>query len=50
MKKGYKVYSDKHSRLVLSKEVTLVGDEDEEITIANTKRVLNRAWALLEYK
>lgn len=34
--------------LVLSMEVTLVGDEDEDIIIANTKRVLNRAWALLE--
>ena len=34
--------------LVLSMEVTLVGDEDEEIVLANTKRVLNRAWALVE--
>ena len=34
--------------LVLSMEVTLAGDEDEEIVLANTKRVLNRAWALLE--
>lgn len=34
--------------MVLSMEVTLVGDEDEEIVVANTKRVVNRAWALLE--
>ena len=34
--------------LVLSMEVTLIGDEDEEIVLANTKRVLNRAWALVE--
>lgn len=34
--------------LVLSMEVTLVGDEEEEIVLANTKRVLNRAWALVE--
>lgn len=34
--------------MVLSMEVTLVGDENEEIVLANTKRVLNRAWALVE--
>ena len=34
--------------LVLSMEVTLAGDEEEEIVLANTKRVLNRAWALVE--
>ncbi|MDD2972987.1 MAG: TIM barrel protein [Lachnospiraceae bacterium] len=34
--------------LVLSMEVTLIGDEDEDIVLANTKRVVNRAWALLE--
>ncbi len=34
--------------MVLSMEVTPVGDEDEEIVLANTKRVLNRAWALVE--
>lgn len=34
--------------MVLSMEVTLAGDEDEEIVLANTKRVLNRAWALVE--
>lgn len=33
---------------VLSMEVTLQGDEDEQIVLANTKRVLNRAWALVE--
>lgn len=34
--------------LVLSMEVAPIGEEDEEIVLANTKRVLNRAWALLE--
>jgi len=34
--------------LVLSMEVTLVDDEEEEIVLANTKRVLNRAWAMVE--
>lgn len=34
--------------MVLSMEVTPAGDEDEEIVLANTKRVLNRAWALVE--
>ena len=34
--------------MVLSMEVTLVGDEEEEIVLANTKRVLNRAWSLIE--
>ena len=33
--------------LVLSMEVTPVGDEDEEIVLANTKRVLNRAWSMV---
>lgn len=33
---------------VLSMEVTLRPGEDEGIILANTKRVLNRAWALLE--
>lgn len=33
---------------VLSMEVTLRPGEDEEIVLANTKRVLNRAWAQLE--
>lgn len=34
--------------LVLSAEVTLTPDEDEEIVLANTKRCLNRAWAMVE--
>ena len=34
--------------LVLSMEVTLAGDEDDEIVLANTKRCLNRAWAMVE--
>lgn len=33
---------------VLSMEVTLRPGESEKIVLANTKRVLNRAWALLE--
>lgn len=33
---------------VLSMEVTLRPGEDEGIVLANTKRALNRAWALLE--
>lgn len=33
---------------IFSMEVTVTGDEDPEIVVANTKRVLNRAWALLE--
>lgn len=33
---------------VLSFEVKPWGDEDEELIMANTKRVINRAWALLE--
>ena len=34
--------------LVLSMEVSPRSEEDEDIVLANTKRVLNRAWALLE--
>ncbi|NLI53669.1 MAG: sugar phosphate isomerase/epimerase [Clostridiales bacterium] len=34
--------------LVLSMEVTPRPGEDEQIVLANTKRALNRAWALLE--
>ncbi|MBP3218333.1 MAG: sugar phosphate isomerase/epimerase [Lachnospiraceae bacterium] len=34
--------------MVLSMEVSPTKDEDEEIVLANTKRCLNRAWALLE--
>lgn len=33
---------------VLSMEVTLMPGEEEKIVLANTKRVLTRAWALLE--
>ena len=33
---------------VLSFEVKPWGDEDGDIILANTKRVINRAWALLE--
>lgn len=33
---------------VLSFEVTPIGDEDPDIIVTNTKRVINRAWALLE--
>lgn len=34
--------------MVLSMEVAPTKDEDEEVVLANTKRCLNRAWALLE--
>ena len=34
--------------LVMSFEVKPWGDEDEDVIMANTKRVINRAWALLE--
>lgn len=34
--------------MVLSMEVLPTAEEDEEIVLANTKRCLNRAWALLE--
>ncbi len=34
--------------LVLSLEVKPWGDEDGDIILANTKRVINRAWALVE--
>lgn len=34
--------------MVLSMEVSPTKDEDEEVVLANTKRCLNRAWALLE--
>lgn len=34
--------------LVLSMEVKPWGDEDEDIILANTKRALNRTWAMLE--
>ncbi len=41
-------FFDASAPLVLSMEVTPMGDEDEEIVLASTKRVLNRAWALVE--
>ena len=34
--------------LVLSMEVSPTAEEDEGIILANTKRCLNRAWAMLE--
>ncbi len=34
--------------LVLSMEVTPYGDEDGDVIMANTKRVIQRAWALVE--
>ncbi|MCD8084643.1 MAG: sugar phosphate isomerase/epimerase [Clostridiales bacterium] len=34
--------------MVLSMEVTLAPGEDDEIVLANTKRCLNRAWAMVE--
>lgn len=36
------------SPMVLSMEVKPWGDEDEDIILANTKRALNRAWAMLD--
>lgn len=41
-------FFDAENPYVLSMEVTLHPGEDEDIVLANTKRVLNRAWALLE--
>ena len=38
----------KDDPMVLSFEVTLRPGEDGDIILANTKRVINRAWALLE--
>ena len=38
----------KDDPLVLSFEVTLRPGEDGDLILANTKRVINRAWALLE--
>lgn len=38
----------KENPYVLSMEVTPTADEDADIILANTKRVINRAWALLE--
>ena len=41
-------FFDAENPYVLSMEVTLRPGEDELIVLANTKRCLNRAWALLE--
>lgn len=40
-------FFDEENPYVLSMEVTLQPREDEQIVLANTKRVLNRAWALV---
>ncbi len=36
--------------MVLSIEVKPWGEEDGDVVLANTKRVINRAWALVEEK
>ena len=41
-------FFDAEKPYVLSMEVTLRPGEDEDVVLANTKRVLNRAWAMLE--
>ncbi|KSV57588.1 sugar phosphate isomerase/epimerase family protein [Acetivibrio ethanolgignens] len=41
-------FFNKENPYVLSLEVKPWGDEDGDIILANTKRVINRAWALLE--
>ena len=41
-------FFDSNRPYVLSFEVKPWKDEDEDIIVANTKRVINRAWALLE--
>ena len=41
-------FFDASNPYILSMEVCPRPDEDEKIVLANTKRVLNRAWALLE--
>ena len=41
-------FFDAENPYVLSMEVTLRPGEDEKVILANTKRCLNRAWALLE--
>ena len=41
-------FFNKEDPYVLSMEVTLRPGEEEDIILANTKRCLNRAWALLE--
>lgn len=40
-------YLDPDNRRILSFEVKPVGDEDPDIVVANAKRVLNSAWAML---
>jgi len=40
-------YLDSNNRRILSFEVKPVGNEDPDIVVANAKRVLNIAWALL---
>ncbi len=41
-------FLDKETPYVLSLEVKPWGEEDGDIILANTKRVINRAWALVE--
>lgn len=41
-------FFNKETPYVLSLEVTPWGDEDGDIILANTKRVINRAWSLVE--
>jgi len=41
-------FLDPENPCVLSMEVSPRPGEDEGIVLANTKRVLNRAWTLLE--
>ena len=41
-------FFDAENPYVLSMEVSPRPGEDEEIVLANTKRVIKRAWALLE--
>lgn len=41
-------FFNKENPYVLSLEVKPWGDEDGDIILANTKRVINRAWALVE--
>ena len=41
-------FFDAENPMVLSCEVKPWGDENDEVIVGNTKRVINRAWALLE--
>ena len=41
-------FLDEKNPMVLSFEVTPFGNEEDEVVVGNTKRVINRAWALLE--